>query len=278
MIARGAPPHFGPRPRGLRPVAVERDELSPPAAAPRRGRRRRAPRPARHAIRRSGVWRATASDLARDQADRADDEQGAEGERRSAPSDSALANKPSIRLVVHRPKASETRPPRPAQAIAAQAEAPAAERGPTSAPPRPRVPPRRSASRGFGRDRIVLRLDDRGRRERRGAVVDGDARSSRRKARGRGGRSVMPDGPRSGIAGRGRAGSAGRRLRRAKRPAAGSGRSASRCPPRQREPSPAKIAAGSAGSSPGKHRGLGGAVERVAADRLARFRRADDRR
>ena len=43
------------------------------------------------------------------------------------PSDSALANRPSIRFVAHRPKASETRPPRPVQASRRQAEAPAGE-------------------------------------------------------------------------------------------------------------------------------------------------------
>ena len=76
--------------------------------------------------------------------------------------------------------------------------------------------------------------------------------SSSRKARGRGGRSLMRDGPRSGIAARGRAGSAARaspravsggRKRTNRQSLSASGRAIA---------SPSKIAFGSAGNSPGK--------------------------
>ena len=55
-------------------------------------------------------------ELAHEQAERADGEQNGEGEG-DAPSDRRRANRASIRLSIHRPKASETRPPRPTQAI-----------------------------------------------------------------------------------------------------------------------------------------------------------------
>ena len=195
-----------------------------------------------------------------------------------SPSDSALANRPSIRLVVHRPKASETRPPRPVQRTPARLKRQRLRRPDFCAASTSRSASSIGVCRGFGRDRIVLRLDDCGRGERRGAVVDGDARI------------VEAEGARAGRALGHASRSPIRNCRaRSSRICGGSGcrRASGDRRPEAHEapvgvaPRPARARRredrrGSAGKFAGKDRRLGLAVERLAADRLARVRRADD--
>ena len=209
----------------------------------------------------------------------ADEEQDAEGERRSMPSDSALANRPSIRFVVQRPKRERDEARRARPERAAEAEARAREEA--------RLLRRLDLALGFvdrrrrgrGRDRLVLRADDCGRR-RSGAGASSTAmrRSSSRKARGRGGRSLMRVGPRSGIAARGRAGYAARaapgavsggRKRTKRQSLSASGR-------RDRVALEDRLRVGR--QFAGKDGRFGDAVEHLAADRLALLRHADDRR
>ena len=105
---------FRARARRLGPVAVERDQSADEPA--RRGAivgRARLGEGDMHF--RDPRLPPDGNDLARRDANKAD-QNTRPNTTPIIPSDSALANSPSMRLVAHRPKASETRPPSPVQA------------------------------------------------------------------------------------------------------------------------------------------------------------------
>ena len=210
---RGArPPATSARARAVSGRCGRARPACRPAGAPRRGRRRRAPRRGRRAARRSASG-------ARRRRFRARSGRPAPTTNRTPKASADQAERLGLGEQaldqIGRPQAERERDE-------------AAEAGPEHAGEA--EPPAREEPRLLRRLDLALGLVDRRRRGRRrnrvvlrrmtaaGASGAGPSStatraSSRRKARGRGGRSVMPGGRRSGIAGRGRAGCAGRAVR-----------------------------------------------------------------
>ena len=183
-----------------------------------------------------------------------------------------------MRFVAHKPKASETRPPRPVQARPREREARAGDeaRFLRRLDLELRFVDRRR--RGGGGNRLVLRANDRfGRVSGAGAIVDRDARGRRGERRG-GGAGAGAHARRSPI----RNCSA----RSSRICGAGSPRWVERRAEADEPPVVVGLGQGDrvaledrvrvGRQFAGKHRRFGDAVEDLAADRLALFRHADD--
>ena len=223
------------------------------AAAPRRGRRRRAPRRRRRASRRSASGARRRRSRARS---RPTSPIGEQDGRRRAPIDAERLGLGEQALdEVGRPQAEGERDE---AAEAGPEHAREVERASGASRPDFCAASTSSSASSIAGGAVVAGIGSfcdwmtAAGRERRGPSSTAMRESSRRKARGRGGRSFMRGDPRSGIAGRGRAGSAGRagragsiggRKRTKRQSLSASGRAIA---------SPSKIESGSAGSSPGK--------------------------